>query len=230
MHTDAEAATTATADGSADSGARSNAGAGASAAHSPATAAVRSALGRLSPFDALESDHLAATLAWIDSGADLFRTVPPDVPPMHLVSYFVPFDARRDSVLVAAHRKSGLDLPPGGHCEPGEAPWETTRRECVEELGIPAVPSPRIGPHPLLLTVTQTRGDLPGRHTDVSLWFVLDVGADDPALRPDPREFSGVRWLTLDELLAEPIERFDPHMHRFARKLRRVPATSPPPV
>lgn len=183
---------------------------------------VRALVAALSPCDALEAEHQATTLAWIDSGAALFRTAPPDVPPMHLVSYFVPFDARTGSVLLAAHRKSGLDLPPGGHCEPGESPWQTACRECVEELGIPAVDLPEVGPRPLLLSVTQTRGDLPGQHTDVSLWYVLAVEADDPSLRPDPREFAGVRWLTLDALLAEPIARFDPHMHRFARKLRRA--------
>lgn len=192
-------------------------------------AEVRTVVSELSPADELEAEHLAAALAWIDSGAELFRITPPDTPPMHLVSYFVPYDARTGSVLVAAHRKSGLDLPPGGHCEPGESPWQTTRRECVEELGIPAVPLPQTGPRPLLLSVTQTRGDLPGRHTDVSLWYVLEVSAEDPALHPDPREFTGVRWLTLDALLAEPIERFDPHMHRFARKLRQILPAAPAP-
>jgi 8-oxo-dGTP pyrophosphatase MutT (NUDIX family) len=184
--------------------------------------AIAAVVAEITPFDELESEQLAAALRWIESGAGLFRTTPPDVPSMHLVSYFVPFDVRRESVLVAAHRKSGLDLPPGGHCEPGERPWQTTRRECMEELGVPAVALPQVGARPLLLTATQTHTDGPGRHTDVSLWYVLEVGSDDPALRPDPREFSNVRWLTLDELLAEPIERFDPNMHRFARKLRHT--------
>jgi 8-oxo-dGTP pyrophosphatase MutT (NUDIX family) len=202
-------------------------------------AAIADLVAAITPCDELESEQLAAALRWIESEAELFRTTPPDVPPMHLVSYFVPFDARCGSLLLTAHRKSGLDLPPGGHCEPGELPWQTTQRECLEELAVPAVALRQVGPHPLLLTVTQTRTTLPGRHTDVSLWFVLDVDADNPALRPDPREFSSVRWFTLDELFAEPIERFDPHMHRFARKLHRtltatasVPAPTParPPV
>jgi hypothetical protein len=30
-----------------------------------------------------------------------------------------------------------------------------------------------------------------------------------------------VRWLTLEAALAAPIERIDPHTHRFIRKLRR---------
>jgi 8-oxo-dGTP pyrophosphatase MutT (NUDIX family) len=92
-------------------------------------------------------------------------------------------------------------------------------RECVEELDVPAVPIPVLGERPLFVTVTQTRRTV-GRHTDVSLWFVLDIAADDPRLRPDPREFAGVRWLTPEQTLAEAVDGFDPHMHRFTRKLQ----------
>ena len=81
------------------------------------------------------------------------------------------------------------------------------------------MPVAPFGERPLFVTVTQT-GKAVGRHTDVSLWFVLDVAADDPHLWPDPREFSGVRWLTPEQTLAESIEAFDPHMHRFVRKLQ----------
>jgi 8-oxo-dGTP pyrophosphatase MutT (NUDIX family) len=181
---------------------------------------IARAVARVEPVDALEAAHRGAVLDWISSGEELYRLVPPDQPPMHLVSYFVPFDPACDSVLVAAHRKSGLDLPPGGHCEVGELPWQTVERECVEELGIPAIAVPRLGTEPLFVTVTETQGSAVRRHTDVSLWHVIEVKREDQRLRPDAGEFDGVRWLSLDELLAEPIERFDPHMHRFARKLR----------
>ncbi len=185
--------------------------------------AVAAAVSGIDPLDGIEREQRAAVLDWIASGAPIYRTVPPDVPPMHLVSYFVPFDARRGELLLAAHRKSGLTLPPGGHGEPGETPWATARRECEEELGVPAVALPALGPRPLFVTVTQTRATpAVRRHTDVSLWFVLEVAADDPRLRPDPREFAGVRWLSLEQTLAEDIEGFDPHMHRFTRKLRAL--------
>jgi 8-oxo-dGTP pyrophosphatase MutT (NUDIX family) len=181
---------------------------------------IARAVAQIEPVDALEAAHRGAALDWISSGDELYRLVPPDQPPVHLVSYFVPFDPACDSVLVAAHRKSGLDLPPGGHCEGGELPWQTVQRECVEELGIPAVAVPWLGTEPLFVTVTETQGSVVRRHTDVSLWHVIEVKREDQRLRPDAGEFDGVHWLSFDALLAKPIERFDPHMHRFARKLR----------
>lgn len=170
--------------------------------------------------DVLEAEHRRAVLEWIESGEQLYRLVPPDQPVKHLVSYFVPFDPVNAAVLLAAHRKSGLILPPGGHCEAGELPWQTVERECVEELGIRAVALPWLGAAPLFVTVTETQSSVVARHTDVSLWYVIAVRREDQRLRPDDGEFDGVRWLTLDEVLAVPIEQFDPHMHRFIRKLR----------
>ena len=90
-------------------------------------------------------------------------------------------------------------------------------RECREELGVDARPVPGIGRDPLLVTVTETRG--PHTHTDVSLWHVVAARCDDPGLRPDPAEFAGVRWVWLEAVTREPIERLDPHMHRFATVL-----------
>jgi hypothetical protein len=73
----------------------------------------------IEPVDAVEAEHRAAVLDWIDSGGQLYRLVPPDQPPMHLVSYFVPFGSAQGSMLLSSHRKSGLVLPPGGHGEVG---------------------------------------------------------------------------------------------------------------
>src|ERR1700760_4917923 len=144
------------------------------------------------PFDEHEAADRAGVLGWIGSGLPLFRTSPPDLPPQHLVVYFVPRDTGTRSVLLGDHRKSGLWLPPGGHVEDGEDPRAAVTREAAEELGLTV----RAPARPLFLTVTPTRG--PGRHTDVSLWFVLDVGREAP-LRPDEREFRQVRWFGLDE-------------------------------
>ncbi len=140
---------------------------------------------------------------------------------MHLVSYFVVLDETRKELLLVAHRKAGLWLPSGGHVEPQEDPWETVVRECREELCIAAVPATVGAKAPFFLTVTQTRG--PGRHTDVSLWYLLQADVDQ-ITSFDEGEFEAIKWLSLGQVLDQPMDTLDPHMHRFTRKLMKAMA------
>ncbi|MDX2290809.1 MULTISPECIES: NUDIX domain-containing protein [Streptomyces] len=178
-------------------------------------------IGAIEPWDDLERAHLATATEWIARGAPLYRVRPPDVPPTHLVCYFVVHDVVRGELLLTAHRKAGLWLPAGGHVEPDEDPWDTVVRECREELSLQATASSLTGAHPLFLTVTPTRERHP--HTDVSLWYVLNADAD-AVTTYDRGEFEAIRWLTKEQVLQEPIDRLDPHMHRFARKLQHAEA------
>jgi 8-oxo-dGTP pyrophosphatase MutT (NUDIX family) len=182
-------------------------------------ARVLELVGAIEPWDDLERTHLETATRWIAGGAPLHRVRKPDVPAMHLVSYFVVLDERRGQLLLVAHRKAGLWLPTGGHVEPGEDPWAAVVRECREELAIEAVASPITGEHPLFLTVTRTRGQ--HAHTDVSLWYLLDADART-VTSYDQGEFNAIRWLTDGQVLEEPDELLDPHMHRFTRKLRHA--------
>ncbi|CAL9672487.1 hypothetical protein SUDANB15_07503 (plasmid) [Streptomyces sp. enrichment culture] len=176
-------------------------------------------VGAIEPWDDLERTHLKTATQWVASGAPVYRVRKPDVPAMHLVSYFVVLDDARGQLLLVAHRKAGLWLPAGGHVEPGEDPWAAVVRECREELGIEAVASPVIGERPFFLTVTRTRGHRP--HTDVSLWYLLETDAHT-ITSYDQREFNAIRWLTDEQVLEEPTELLDPHMHRFVRKLQHA--------
>jgi 8-oxo-dGTP pyrophosphatase MutT (NUDIX family) len=103
--------------------------------------------------------------------------------------------------------------------EPGEDPWAAVVRECREELDTAAVPSSIRGERPFFLTVTRTRGQ--GEHTDVSLWYILSADARG-ITSYDQDEFEAIRWLTVRRVLDEPSDVLDPHMHRFARKLRQA--------
>lgn len=179
-------------------------------------------VGAIAPWDDVERAHLRTATRWIAGGAPLHRVRKPDVPPMHLVSYFAVLDEARGRQLLVAHRAAGLWLPAGGHVEPGEDPWPAVVRECREELGIEATASSLTGELPLFLTVTATRGR--GTHTDVSLWYVLDAAAES-VTSYDRGEFDAIRWLTDEQVLAEPLARLDPHMHRFTYKLRSARAT-----
>lgn len=166
----------------------------------------------LHPFDALEAAHIAQTLQWIESGEPLFRTQKPATPPQHLVSYFVLFDRLVQKILLVDHKNAGLWLPAGGHVEPDEDPQITVVREAAEELQIEA---DFLQPKPLFLTITQTVGRL-AQHVDVSLWYVLQCDSNQP-LAFDEHEFYRVQWFALNQL---PLERCDPHLHRFCAKLQ----------
>ncbi|MBX3010039.1 MAG: NUDIX domain-containing protein [Caldilineaceae bacterium] len=167
----------------------------------------------IAPCDALESDHQRQALSWITSGAPLFRTQKPATPPQHLVAYFAVLDPSADKLLLVDHKNAGLWLPSGGHVEVDEHPHTTVIREAQEELALPAQ---FLWDEPLFLTVTETVGvGVP--HTDVSLWYLLQGDSTLP-LAYDPDEFYGVAWFALDEL---PIKRCDPHLARFAAKLKR---------
>lgn len=175
-----------------------------------------STLAAAGPLDELEHTHLREALAWLDSGAELCRRIKPATPPMHLVSYFVVSDAIGAQLLLVDHRNAQLWLPPGGHVEPGEHPRETVQREFREELGLDA---PHAVEAPLLLTISQTVG-LTAGHVDVSLWYWLRLPSAMAvsALDHDRVEFETLRWFALDAL---PLQRSDPHLGRFAEKLRR---------
>ena len=166
----------------------------------------------IEPLDELEKEHRDSTLQWIRSGAPIFRTVKPDVPAMHLVSYFALVDEKRGKVLLVDHKLASLWLPSGGHVEPDEDPHATVVREVSEELGLAA---DFMQPGPLFITVTRVGGD--GGHTDVSLWYLLR-GDSSRAIEFDRGEFHGVRWFGFDEI---PFERSDPHMRRFVKKVWR---------
>jgi len=172
---------------------------------------------RIEPFDEQERAVVQQVLGWLDEGRELYRTDKPDVPPEHLVSYFVLVDHSRRSLLLVDHLKAGLWLPTGGHVEPGEDPRGTVLREMAEELGPKAAMVASVAMVPLFITATKTRGA--GRHTDVSLWYVV-AGDERMWLDPDPREFRGHRWQSFDSVLATDAGMLDPEMHRFVRKLK----------
>jgi 8-oxo-dGTP diphosphatase len=173
-------------------------------------AAIRSELESIDPFDALELQHRSEALAWIDSGAPLFRTARPATPPQHLVSYFAVMAG--ESILLVDHKNAQLWLPPGGHVEQGEHPRDTVVREIREELGF--APAHDIAA-PLMVTCTTTVG-LTSGHTDVSLWYLVNASRSQSIIH-DEQEFDGVKWFELSEV---PLGRSDPHLERFIRKLR----------
>ncbi|MEV6430134.1 NUDIX domain-containing protein [Nocardia sp. NPDC051463] len=179
----------------------------------PATAVVADIVRTIVPFDELERQHIAETLAWLGSTDDVFRRAKPDVPPRHLVSYVVLVDPRACAVFLGRHLLADLWLPTGGHLSPGEHPLDAAGREATEELGI----RPEFtvtGIEPLFLTVTTTVGTHSG-HEDVSLWYLIR-GDRSREYALDPGEFSEGRWWDIG---TSAIPDADPHFPRFLVKL-----------
>lgn len=175
-------------------------------------AAIRAEVAAVEPLDDTERAHIEGVLAWIDSNVELCRTRKPATPPKHLVSYFVLVD--HEHVLLGDHRNAQLWLPPGGHVEPGEHPRHTVSRELREELGI-GLKHPLAAP--LMVSCTQTVGAT-ARHTDVSLWYVVDGDRNDP-LDFDTNEYTAIKWFTFEEAHAM---HSDPYLSRFLDKLSRA--------
>jgi 8-oxo-dGTP diphosphatase len=173
-------------------------------------AAIRQEIASINPLDELEETHRLEALAWVDSGASLFRIAKPDVPPKHLVSYFVLVDG--EHILLVDHRLAQLWLPTGGHVEADEHPRAAVLRELREELEI--APDRDVA-CPTFITCTTTVG-LTAGHTDVSLWYVVAYSRHKP-LKHDTTEFADLRWFHFSEV---PLSRADPHLGRFLLKVK----------
>ncbi|MEO7356801.1 MAG: NUDIX domain-containing protein [Ignavibacteria bacterium] len=167
----------------------------------------------IASFDNLERAQIDDTIRWIKSGAELFRIKKPDIPLKHLVAYFIIYDPKTNKILLVDHKKANLWLPAGGHVEINEHPKATIQREIVEELKIEAV---FLYQEIFFLTQAETVGSTAG-HTDVSLWYVLEHDSNQ-LLKYDKEEFNGYKWYNLVEILEIPIEKLDPHLHRFIKK------------
>lgn len=176
---------------------------------------VRDLAADVIPAESIEADQQAQILAWVDSGAPLFRIAKPATPAQHLAVYFALLDDTDRSLLLVDHVKSQAVLLTGGHVDDQEDPRVSVVREADEELRLDARFHDVAGDRPLFLSVTQTRG--PDSHTDVTLWFVL-AASRHQKLEPDADEFTGINWLPLDST-DWTAAHFDPHMARFVAKL-----------
>lgn len=97
------------------------------------------------------------------------------------------------------------DLDDGGH-------------SLAEELRIHPNPHRAVGDQPVLVTVTETVGDVTTTHHDVSLWYAFTTPIDT-MIEPDPVEFADIRWWPIEQITHGPGTRFDPHLPRFLAKL-----------
>ena len=130
--------------------------------------------------------------------------------PGHFTASAVVVDPSRDAVLLTLHRRLGLWLQLGGHCEPGDATVpDAALREATEESGLAGLvldPAPLdLDVHPLTCSL-----GVPTRHLDIRFLIRAPAGAEavitDESLRLDWFPFSRLPT-PLGDSVAELIDR-----------------------
>lgn len=82
------------------------------------------------------------------------------------------FVSAEQRTLLHWHRKNRMWLPPGGHIEPDEDPYQAALREAEEEIGFPVVLLPTVTPYKysqprqLPPPVTIMVEDIPATHSE----------------------------------------------------------------
>ncbi|HZA14547.1 MAG TPA: GNAT family N-acetyltransferase, partial [Myxococcaceae bacterium] len=147
-------------------------------------------------------------------------------PAAHFTASAVVVSADGEQVCLIHHAKLGRWLQPGGHAEPADdgVLESAALREVTEETGLDVVFDPN-APRPLdvdVHSIPERRDEPAHHHLDVR-YLVRAKNAS--ALRHDPNESFGARWLTWEEALALADE---PALTRLLLKARRfAPAKRP---
>lgn len=134
------------------------------------------------PIDERERASIARFVATVPT---LARPFDEHADPVHVTGSAFVVGPR--GIVLLRHRRLGIWVQPGGHIDPGEAPWDGALREAVEETGLPVR---HLGSAPELAHVDVHDG---GRgHTHLDLRYLLTADDVDPT--PPAEESQEVGW------------------------------------
>lgn len=121
---------------------------------------------------------------------ELDRPFDEDAGPRHVTASAVVVGPR--GTVLHLHKRLHQWLQPGGHVDPGEAPWDAARREAHEETGL-ELRHPDDGPRLVHVDVhNAARG-----HVHLDLRYLLVARDVDPA--PPAGESPHARWFSWEE-------------------------------
>lgn len=127
---------------------------------------------------------------------------------------FLLSDEAKPRVLLVDHKKLKVWMPPGGHVDQDENPFDGAIREVMEETGLDIRPhigtpkreSPTVLSFPLpdffQEELIQAHGTDP-EHIHLDHVYIFRIPYAEPVLNAD--ETHGVRWFTREEALAVPL-------------------------
>ena len=119
----------------------------------------------------------------------------------HFSVFFLPYDPITKKVLIGSHKKSGLNLPNGGHVDKGEMPPQTLAREFKEELGLDLNEYQVHGRSYLTITeIENPSKQFCKRHYDI--WYFVKVDQDNFNFDPELAaiEFDHLEWVGSKEI------------------------------
>ena len=152
---------------------------------------VRGEVAARRPVDARERESIVEFLERFDRLADPFDERADKV---HVTASSLVLSER--GVVLLRHRWLKIWVQPGGHVDPGEAPWDAARREAIEETGLPI--EPWTDDRPPLVHVDVHDGAKGHRHLD--LRYAMQAAPVEPA--PPDGESQDVHWFQWHRAIA----------------------------
>ncbi len=141
---------------------------------------------------------------------ELERPFDEDAGPRHVTGSAVVVGPR--GTVLHLHKRLRRWMQPGGHIDPGEAPWDAARREASEETGL-EVRHPDGGPRLVHVDVH----DAARGHVHLDLRYLLVAPDEDPS--PPPGESPQARWFSWEEAAGAA----DGSLHGALAAARRQP-------
>ena len=142
------------------------------------------------PIDARERDSIASFLVAFDS---LEHPFDENASATHVTSSAIVTGER--GVVLHLHKRLSMWLQPGGHIDPGEAPWQAALREAHEETGLPV----EAGSAPDRLVHVDVHPG-PRGHTHLDVRYRFSAAPVDPS--PPQGESPEVRWFSWSDAIA----------------------------